>query len=213
MTGMRALWAILFYFSFASTSSPHSYSLSSSRGHKPWIFVRLISNQTIYLLNRGYRQIISYGDHNKEIATVQAFGFDMHTLINISMEELSKYPEHPQVVPPVISSDNSPDEAMRLYKLKASIMQREPNLLKDLKKIGNFLNPSLSVFHGICISLTVDAPCSPPKRTVTLILLMHLNLPSTVLDHCTSILTPTHTDEYHCANGPRLYYSTVQCYI
>jgi hypothetical protein len=165
-------WLVLYYLLFIK-SQPSSSSSSSSSSDAAFeryyehSIVRLAANQSIYLLNRGYRQAISYGDAKKENSTVQAFGFDPSSLISIPMEELSRYPLHPIEVPPVVAVDTSPDETMRVYKLKASILQRQPYLLKNLTKTGNFLNPPISMIQGVCIFLTVDAPCGQPKRSVS----------------------------------------------
>ena len=157
------LWCCVFTTSLVSLSPVRFYDYK---------FVKIKENSTIYLLNRGYRQIIDFHDESIENKTVQSFGFDVSTLSVISSQDLGRYPEHPTKVVPVVQADNSPDEMMRVYKLKASILQRNSKLLQNLNKFGNYLNPPLAIFQGTCISLTVDAPCSPPKRTINVVLPM-----------------------------------------
>ena len=154
------LWSFVIPTSFPSSLPVRFYDYK---------FVKLDKNSTIYLINRGYRQIISFHDESIENKTIESFGFDVSALPTVSSQQLGRYPEHDMKVTPIVQVDNSPDEMMRVYKLKAATLQRNNNLLQNLSKFGNYLNPPLAVFQGTCVSVTVDAPCSPPKRTMNVI--------------------------------------------
>ena len=80
------------------------------------VFVRF--NDSLYLLNRGRRQLLALGDIVKEAQTVEAFGGDIKSVLNISYDALSRYPLHSYAVPYVHKMDESPDELMRFHVLK-----------------------------------------------------------------------------------------------
>ena len=132
------LWPCAFTHFSPSSPSPHNYK-----------FIRLDLNSTIYLVNRGYRQMISFHDELIENRTVQSFGFNVSLLPILSLQALQRYPEHPIKITPVIQLDDSPDEIMRIYKLKAAILQRNAQLLKSLTKFGNCIHPTLPFFQGL----------------------------------------------------------------
>lgn len=175
---------------------PTCFTLSPLVRSHDYKFVKINENSTIYLLNRGYRQIISFLDKSIENKTVQIFGVDVSTLPIISLQELGRYPEHPTKVIPIVQADNSPDEIMRVYKLKAATLQRNEKLLQNLTKFGNYINPPLAIFEGTCISLTVDAPCSPPKRTMNVILPMDSTCTKVDLNASFKNTTPGYTVQH-----------------
>ena len=81
-------------------------------------FVRLDKNSSIYLLNRGRSQLISYNNPELENITVKSFDFNLESISTINESELLKYPPHHQLVPLVKKNDLSPDESMRVHVLK-----------------------------------------------------------------------------------------------
>lgn len=100
------------FFSWSFSSLAHYHR------HYDYKFVRLSSNQSIYLLNRGCSQALSLDTRKLESATLKSFGFDNNTLESISYEELAKYCSLESKVPLVRQTDTSPDEVMRVYVLK-----------------------------------------------------------------------------------------------
>lgn len=113
-------------------------------------FVRLVTNNSIYLLNRGRRQILTAGG---EATTLSAFGYELIQLKNVSLTDLEKY-DYDQTVPIVKQVGTSPDEQTRVHVLKAQILTRNPNLIHNLTRFGAYINPPIVIFRNVCMSLT-----------------------------------------------------------
>jgi len=84
-------------------------------------FVRLDKNSSIYLLNRGRSQLISYNNTELENITVKSFDFNLESISTINESELLKYPSHFRLVPPVKKNDFTTDECMRVHVLRVKL--------------------------------------------------------------------------------------------
>lgn len=49
------------------------------------------------------------------------------------------------------------------------MLQRNDNLIQNITFMGNYLNPSLAVWRGRCISITTKTPAAPPIRSIATI--------------------------------------------